>query len=146
MKTLNIMLNQHPRALPTSRDSYADAVSNLTLCEQVCTSCADACLGEPEHLTELIRCIRLSQDCADICGVTARLLTRQTDTDGAVVQAQLHACVLACEVCADECFSHASMHGHCATCSESCRECQECCSRLLEEISASHMAEAGLFS
>lgn len=141
MKTIDIMLNQHPRALPTSRESYAEAVAMLATCEQVCTSCADACLGETEHRERLIRCIRMNLDCADICGTTARLLTRQTETDSSLVQAQVHACVLACQVCADECFSHASMHGHCATCADTCRYCQECCNRLLGEMASSRVRE-----
>jgi hypothetical protein len=143
MKTIDIMLNQHPRALPTSRESYAEAVSMLAMCEQICVSCADACLGEIEHLHHLVRCIRLNQDCSDICGATARLLTRQTDSESSLVQAQVHVCVLACQLCADECFAHASTHGHCATCADTCRCCQESCNRLLAEMESFHLAEEG---
>lgn len=134
MTTLKIMLNQHPRALPTTRESYADAVEELSLCGRICTSCADACLGESEHRAHLVRCMRYALDCADICGVTARLLTRQTDSEDALLVAQLRACTLACGLCAEECFTHASMHGHCASCADACRSCQECCSRMLAEL------------
>lgn len=136
MKTLNLMLNQHPRALPTTRDTHADTVAALGTCEQICTSCADACLGEIEELDRLVRCIRTSLDCADICGATARVLTRQTETDDPLVRAQLHACVLACQACGEECFAHASVHGHCATCADTCHYCQECCNRLLNELTS----------
>ena len=135
------MLNQHPRAVPTSRESYAEAISALGICEQICTSCADACLGESEDLNHLVRCIRTNLDCAEICATTGRLLTRQTETDGPVVQAQLRVCVLACQACADECAAHTSMHGHCATCADTCRYCQESCNRLIDVISSSGVRE-----
>ena len=141
MTTIDLMLNQHPRAVPTTRESYAVAAAALSMCEEVCTSCADACLGETEHVHKLVRCIRANLDCTEICGTTARLLTRQTESDAPVVQAQLHVCVLACQTCADECSAHAAMHGHCATCADTCRYCQECCNRLLGEISSSGVRE-----
>lgn len=134
MTPLKKILNQHSRALPTSRESYAETVEELSLCGRICTSCADACVGEVEELPHLVRCIRIALDCADICGVTARLLTRQTETDHALLRAQLHACALACELCADECFAHASVHAHCASCANACRSSQECCSRMLAEL------------
>ena len=141
MKTIDLMLNQHPRAVPTSREAYSDAVSALGICEQICTSCADACLGETEDLNSLARCIRYCMDCAEICSTTARLITRQTETDAPVVQAQIHVCVLACQTCADECAAHTSRHGYCATCADTCRFCQEFCNRLLGEISSSGVRE-----
>src|SRR5689334_22274606 len=60
-------------------------------CAQTCTACADACLGEqnPEMLT---RCIRLNLDCADICGMTGRIMMRQTAFDPLLARAVLQAC------------------------------------------------------
>ncbi len=136
MKTIDIMLNQHPRAVPSKLEAYADAVTALGICEQVCTSCADACLGESEDVSHLVRCIRANLDCADVCATTIRLITRQTEPDAPVVQAQLHVCVLACQTCADECSVHSARHGHCATCADTCRFCQEAGNRLIGEISS----------
>ncbi len=152
MKTLEVMLGQHRRSQAASRDLFAATILELNLCEQVCTSCADACLAEEEHLPGLARCIRLNLDCAGICHVTASLITRQTEPDGALLQAQLHACALACQACADECGAHAAMHDHCATCAATCQDCQTACNRLLGELSSSGVrtdnatleAEAGL--
>ena len=42
-------------------------------CAATCTSCADADLGEGD-VQELVRCIRLCLDCADVCDATGRIV------------------------------------------------------------------------
>lgn len=141
MKTIEMMLRTHPRPDLQHIEDYAETLRAIATCAETCIACADACLGEPEHLEHLRRCIRLDLDCADICQATARVLGRQTETAGEVVHAQLHACIVACQACADECESHADMHDHCRICAEACRHCQERCNFLLGEISSSGTAE-----
>jgi hypothetical protein len=136
------MLRSHPRADNRHIELYAEALSALRTCAEVCTACADACLGEPEHLERLRRCIRANLDCSDVCAATARVLVRQTETPNDLVQNQLHTCVLACQLCGDECDAHADMHEHCRVCAETCRHCQERCNFLLGEISSSGTAES----
>ncbi|HEX2190574.1 MAG TPA: four-helix bundle copper-binding protein [Longimicrobiaceae bacterium] len=125
------MLETHPRPSSLDRAALADCVHACFDCEQTCTSCADACLGEP-MLAELVRCIRLNLDCADVCGATGRLVARQTETEAAVLRAQLQACAEACRACGEECEKHAEMHDHCRVCAEACRECERACRRLLD--------------
>lgn len=141
MNLVDTMLRSHPHADLQRSDYYTNVLNALSLCVQICTSCADACLDEGDHVTKLRRCIRTDLDCADVCAVTARLLTRQTETPNELIHAQLHACVLACQLCADECELHASMHDHCRICAETCRHCQERCNFLLGEISSSGIEE-----
>lgn len=141
-KLIETMLRSHPRADLQRADKYADVLDALSLCRQVCVSCADACLGE-DQVAHLRRCIRTDLDCADVCEATLRLVMRQTESPHELVQAQLHACVLACQLCADECEQHASMHDHCRVCAETCRHCQERCNFLLGEISSSGVEEQG---
>ena len=141
MKTIEMMLRSHPRADQQRVTEYAETLKALATCAATCTACADACLGEPEHLEKLRRCIVTNLDCADVCASTVRLLTRQTETPHELVHAQLHACVIACQLCADECERHAEMHDHCRINAESCRHCQERCNFLLGEISSSGTAE-----
>jgi hypothetical protein len=93
------------------------------------TSCADACLAEAT-VKDLVRCIRLNLDCADVCESTGRLLGRMTEPDAGLLQAQLQACLEACRVCGAECEKHASMHEHCRVCAEACRACADACERL----------------
>lgn len=122
------------RTTPSQPDFDAEALARCIEacfeCEQTCTACADACLGE-EMVAELVRCVRLNLDCADICGATGRLLSRQTGYDPIVTQAVLEACATACRSCADECTEHAGMHEHCLVCAEACRRCEAACEKLL---------------
>ena len=141
MKTIEMMLRSHPRADAQRVVDYSETLKALSTCTEVCTACADACVAEPEHFEHLRRCITTDLDCADICHATARVLLRQTETPNDLVHAQLHACILACQICADECDSHSEMHDHCRICAEACRYCQERCNFLLGEISSSGTAE-----
>jgi hypothetical protein len=141
MKTTEMMLRSHPRSDAQRVVDYAETLNALSTCAEMCTACADACLGEPEHLEKLRRCITTDLDCADVCHATSRVLIRWTDTPHELVHAQLHACVIACQLCAEECEHHAEMHDHCRVNAEACHYCQERCNFLLGEISSSGTAE-----
>ncbi len=75
--------------------------------------------------------ILINLDCADACGATGRMLSRQTEPNKGVLQAQLRACAEACRACGEMCQQHADHHEHCRICAESCRRCEEACNRLL---------------
>lgn len=141
MNAIELMFRSHPRADTQHAHDYAEALNALALCASTCIACADACLAETEHLGHLRRCIQTDLDCADVCNAALRLLTRQTETPNELVHAQLHTCVLACRICADECERHAAMHHHCRLCADVCRHCQERCNFLLGAISSSGIAE-----
>jgi hypothetical protein len=133
---LTRMLQTHPRAaqvadLPT----LAECIAACAECIQICAACADACLAEADPAM-MVPCIRLDLDCADICGVTGRVLVRQTATTPEVVRAQLQACLVACRACADECSKHAGHHEHCGVCAETCRRCEAACQALLDTLAA----------
>jgi hypothetical protein len=110
--------------------SLAECIDACLNCELSCVVCADACLGERE-VEALRRCIRLNLDCADVCGVTARSLSRQLQADD-MLRALVEACARACSRCEVECRRHASMHEHCRLCAATCRRCAECCREALE--------------
>ena len=141
MKMIKTVMHSHPHADLQRIDDYADVLNTLALCDEICTSCADACLGESGQTDTLRRCIRLNLDCADVCAVTTRLIVRQTETPNELVHAQLHACIVACRLSADECELHASAHEHCHICAETCRRCQERCNFLLGVVSSSGVEE-----
>jgi hypothetical protein len=109
-----------------------DAISD---CAQSCNSCADACLGE-QSVQDLVRCIRLNTDCADICVTTAGILMRLTEPDETVIRKQLEACMEACGRCAQECERHAQHHEHCRLCAEACRRCASACQAALQGMQA----------
>src|SRR5918992_974804 len=98
------MLETHPHA--TASEALARCVGQSHMCAQACMSCADACLAE-ERMRDLVRCIRLNLDCADICAATGSVLTRQTAFDAQLARSLLESCAEACRTCAEECERHA---------------------------------------
>ena len=128
------MLAASPSRVPdTDLAALAAAVEALFDCAQACTTCADACLGEP-HPQDLVRCIRLNQHCAELCITTGRLLSRQEAPE--LARAVLEACALACRLCAEECAQHAAQMEHCRVCAEACRRCADACTALLVALPA----------
>lgn len=113
-----------PRILPN--EPLARCIDACFDGAQACGACADACLGEPQ-VDQLRWCIRLNHDCADVCIATGRVLSRQQDADVQIARVMLESCVLACQVCGDECARHAQYHAHCRVCAEACRACAKAC-------------------
>lgn len=120
------MLKTSPGKPIFANDALIQCIEACFDCAQSCDACADACLGE-QQIDMLRRCIRLNQDCADVCIATGRMLSRQQHADVSLVRAQLDACLLACQSCGDECAKHAQRHEHCRVCAEACRTCARAC-------------------
>ena len=111
----------------------AAAIDAISDCAQACIADTDADLGE-QDVTEMVRCIRLCLDCADICATTAGVTSRQTDYDANVTRPLLEACIASCKSSGDECQRHAMMHAHCQVCAEACRRCEQACRQLLDAM------------
>ena len=93
----------------------------LNKCVAECNHCATACLDE-QDVKMLSKCIKLDIDCAQICSLTADLISR-----GSVHGHHLmKECAEVCNACAEECEMHSHME-HCKTCAEACRACAEAC-------------------
>jgi hypothetical protein len=120
------MIGTHPAVQGQVNDALIRCIEECYSCAQTCTACADACLSE-RMVQQLTQCIRLDQDCADICAITGRIMTRRTGSDDEVIRRMLSVCAAACRLCAEECQQHAAMHEHCRICAESCRRCMEAC-------------------
>lgn len=127
------MLRTHPRG--GANDALSVCIDECFACAQACTACADACLGE-ETVAELVRCIRLDLDCAEVCAATGTILSRQTEVDSGLVQTVLNTCAEACRRCAEECEQHAEHHEHCAVCAKACRSCEQACMDAMSAIAA----------
>ncbi len=78
----------------------------------------------------LARCIRLDLNCADVCGATAKILSRQVAFEPEMAQPVVEACMRSVKLCGDEC----EHHEHCRVCVESCRRCEEACNRVLQAL------------
>lgn len=129
------MIATHPHVQGSTNNALVAAIETAMDCAQICTSCADACLGET-NVAQLTQCIRLNLDCADICSATAHVATRRTGSNEAVIVSQLEACVLACRLCAEECERHAEHHEHCRICADTCTRCERICRKAIESIRA----------
>lgn len=105
-----------------SHEQFRGVIDSLNQCATDCIHCANACLEE-QNVKELVRCIRLDRDCADICIMTAKMLAGGSEfsTDMTLL------CAKICETCGDECEKHSMHMDHCRVCMESCRRCAEEC-------------------
>ena len=130
MSVTKEMLEAVPTRAALRVDEVATAIDACLRCVQACTACTDGDLAEPD-VDELRTCIALNQNCADVCDVTARLLSRPAHLDNVVVHRLLQSCVRACTMCAEECAQHAAHHRHCAVCETACRACEQACGVLL---------------
>lgn len=128
MHHLEPMLRSHPAPAGSNGEQARECIVACADCAAACTICADACLHEPE-IGPLAQCIRLAQDCADICRTTGLLVSRPGHADAPTLQLQLRACIQACQACADECERHARAMEmeHCRICAEACRRCAAAC-------------------
>ncbi len=128
------LLDSYPRTFNVDAGVLAGTIDALNDCAQACTANADDCLSEPD-VSDLVKCIRLCLDCADICTTTVGVCSRQTDYDANVTRPLLQACISCCKSCADECKRHASTFAHCKVCEQACRRCEQACKQLLSAIS-----------
>lgn len=120
------MIRTHPHVKGNMNEALVRCINECYDCAQTCIACADACLGE-QSVQELTQCIRLNQDCADVCDATGAVATRRTGSNEDLIRSMLDSCAIACRICAEECERHAGEHEHCRICAESCRRCEEAC-------------------
>lgn len=102
---------------------YQVCIDACLACTQACEFCASSCLTEPD-VKAMVECIRLDDDCADICLLTARMLMRNSRFNAEIC----HHCAELCQACAAECSKH--KHDHCQRCAAACRRCAEECRKL----------------
>jgi hypothetical protein len=124
------LLDAYPGTLNADAGVLAATIDALSDCAQACIADADDDLHE-QNLAEMVTCIRLCWDCADVCSATLGVVTRQTAYDTSVTEPLLEACMAVCKSCGDECQRHARHHQHCGVCEQACRRCEQACRTLL---------------
>ena len=103
------MLDSCPRTFNVDADLLAATIDALNDCAQACVADTGCDLSE-QDVTEMVTCIRLCLDCADICAAAAGVISRQTEYDADVIRPLLQSCAAICKTCSDECQRHAGMH------------------------------------
>ena len=91
---------------------------DMQICIQNCQKCVQACEQLIQHCLSMgglhseTRHIRLLQDCADICDLSARFMSRNSEHHTRTCEA----CALVCLSCAQDCerFGHDEMMKACA--------------------------------
>jgi hypothetical protein len=131
------MLRTHPHVRGSINDALLHCIEQCFDCAQACIVCADACLGE-NKIELLKQCIRLNQDCADLCDAAGKLASRRTGSNEAVLRRTLELCAEVCGICGDECARHADKHEHCRVCADVCRSCQTACREAARTITPRH--------
>ena len=131
------MIRTHPHVQGNMNEALVRCIDECYDCAQICTSCADACLGE-DMVQQLAQCIRLNLDCADVCNATGSVATRRTGSNEAIIRQMLETCAESCRLCAEECERHADKHEHCRVCAETCRDCEQACRAAVTSIGRPH--------
>jgi hypothetical protein len=95
-------------------------IAELYNCSAVCMECYSECQKE-SNKEMLEHCMKLDQECADVCELTAKFLERNSPNSHKLLQL----CAEICNLCARECERH--KHGHCVVCARECRKCASSC-------------------
>jgi hypothetical protein len=127
------MIASHPAMTGGINDALVRCIEECFNCAQACVSCADACLAE-EMRGELVQCIRLNLDCADICAAVGAVASRRTGSNHDVMRRSLDLCAEACRYCAAECERHAEAHEHCRICADACHTCDAACRTAMQAV------------
>jgi hypothetical protein len=127
------LLDTYPGTGTVDAGALAAAIDALSDCAQACIADVDADLSE-QNVTEMVTCIRLCLDCADVCTAALGVTSRQAAYDASVTRPLLEACVVICKSCGDECERHARHHEHCRFCAQACRRCELACRELLDAL------------
>jgi hypothetical protein len=94
-------------------------------CAQICDRCADDMIGmeagRHKELQDL--CIRLCVDCADLCALSSRWMSRLSPS----TELLCRACAEICDRCASICEQHSPHHPLCGSCAVECRRCAAAC-------------------
>jgi hypothetical protein len=132
--TLEMLQAQPEAPKPEVLGPLAAFVDSALACAQACTSCASIGIAGPDAV-DLADCIGVCLDCADLCAVTARILSRPlADARRGSLVALVQACAGLCELSARQCFRHEVHHQASAQCMTACRACLEAAERLLEVL------------
>jgi hypothetical protein len=102
-----------------------ECIRDCLECHAVCLTTISSCLGrggehaEPNH-------IRLLQDCAEICSISASFMLRGSPYH----QLTCRVCAGICEACADSCERLAEGDDRLRRCIELCRRCVASCGEM----------------
>ncbi len=115
--------------MKTLSPQHQDCLDACFSCAQMCETCADDMIGMKHHKHDdlMARCIKLCRDCADICILAARFISRSSQRSESLCRL----CADICDQCAEVCERHAPNHALCGPCAEECRRCADLCREMV---------------
>lgn len=122
------MPHDHKAGQANTDHHYQDCIDACFSCAEICNACSDDMIGMEGHgkrdvETLMARCIRLCRDCADICLLSAALMSRNSP----YAEQFCGLCAEICDSCAEACEAHAPHHPMCGDCAKECRRCADLC-------------------
>lgn len=106
-----------------TRQQFQSCIEACIRCAEACETCHAACLREKD-VKMMVGCIRLDNDCAELCWQAAAFMSRGSEFAAALCAV----CADACEACAAECRKHKA--DHCQQCADACEACAEECRQM----------------
>lgn len=110
-------LTQMPQVADNQR--MEECIDNCSEASQAAEWCATECIRSGNE--EMIECIELCRDVADLTTLHARMMSRDSDYSRDLAQT----CAELCETCADVCEEHDAEH--CQVTADVLRECADSC-------------------
>ena len=107
-------------------------------CLKACADCAKSCEMMFHHCFKLTaqgekghaKSAQIALDCADFCGLSAKLIARMSP----MMAISCTACAEACKKCGDECSK--SDMAEMKECAEVCRKCEQSCREMAKAMQA----------
>jgi hypothetical protein len=135
MSSLLDVLPPMPIGGAISRADFAQAAKACISADLACGAWA-AIVARATRPERLRACLALTLDCIEISTTTAKLLTRNLESDPEVLEAQLEACARACATCGAECERQAAESPLARSCAMACHHCEQECDRAAQKLRA----------
>src|SRR5215831_5176077 len=112
----------------TITQEQKNCVEACFACATMCEICSDDMIGMHEHGEQgdhelMAQCTRLCWECAEVCLLTAKWVSRGSTWTKEIRRL----CAEVCDRCAQLCERHAPQHALCGPCAEECRRCASVC-------------------
>jgi hypothetical protein len=125
--TVSTLLFNHDQARGVlDPQAFAMCIDAAFKASQACMTCSDVSFAV-EDTRLLIKCLRLTSDCADACISTGWMLSREPHPDRTTMLRQLEACANVCQETAAECERLGALYPHTKATAVVCRRAVAAC-------------------
>ena len=109
---------------------FSDCAKACAECTNSCASCYHHCAGlvsagKKDHTKSMILC----NDCAEVCGTAAKLVSRQSPFSRLICEA----CAKTCDDCGAACAKF-SEDKHMTDCAKACKDCATACREMIKHV------------